>query len=213
MKNRLPFLLAFLLIPACAPAQSAGTHTVALTVVYKGDTYSFSQAAEEGRQSSFSGQVSNAGGTARALIFNSTLTGEGNGTFRLQYTLEVGAEGGNGKPPVQLQADVLMLPNRKLLAAEGGDWKVYLKIKARAVKNESRRSAKDCRITANAVLAGLDIPLRLVVSPGTQASYVAYLDAQEFQCSSRKGAKAQKNRCMPAFLCELCGFARDKTGL
>ncbi|MBU2575463.1 MAG: TolC family protein [Elusimicrobia bacterium] len=41
----------------------------------------------------------------------------------------------------------------------------------------------------------------------------AYFNAQEFQCSSRKGAKAQKNRCMPAFLCELCGFARDKTGL
>ena len=183
MKNGCLFLSALLLFLTCAPVKSAGTHTVELTVVYKGETYSFSQAAEEGRESAFSGQVQNEGGTARSLILNSQLTGEGSGDFRLQYTLELGAIGGNGKPPVRLQADLVMASNRKELVAEGSDWKVYLKIKARAVKNEKKYSALDSQITANASAAGLAIPLRLLISPGTQASYSAAIEKKGTQYS------------------------------
>ncbi len=177
MRTGFKFSVLFLFLTlACAPAKSAGPRAVDLTVVYKGETYSFSQAAEEGRQSSFSGQVQNEGGTARSLVLNSTLTGEGSGNFRLQYLLELGAPQGRGKPPVQLQADLIIPPNRKELTAEGADWKVYLKVRDRAVTTKQEPAAKDCRITANAILAGLDLPLKLVVSPGTQASYITHIE-------------------------------------
>ena len=176
MKIRSVLLPAIMMTLAWAPAYCADTHTVDLSVVYKGDTYSFAQAAEEGSQSTFSGQVSNGNGTERSLIFNSMIRREGDGNFRLQYQVELGGPGGKGKPPVQLQADFMLPPNRRVLAAQGGDWKVYLKIKARAVKNVNTPSAKDSRITANAVLTGMPLPLSLIVSPGTQSSYVATIE-------------------------------------
>lgn len=171
------------LLLSCGAAQAAGTRNVELTVIYKGGTYSFTQAAEEGRQDSFSGQVQGEGGAARALIFNSLLAREGSGDYRLQYQVELGDERPGGRPPVQLQADIVLPPNRKELSAEGADWKVYIKVKAQAVKNESKRTASDCRVTANAKIYGLDIPLKLMISPGTQASYAASLQKNGAPCS------------------------------
>jgi hypothetical protein len=157
-------------------AHAAGTRNVELTIIYKGETYSFTQAAEEGRPGAFSGEVQNARGGARALIFNSTLAREGSGDYRLQYQAELGDEKPGGRPPVQVQADIVLPPNRKELTAEGADWKLYLKIKAQAVKDEGRRTAADAQVTANAKVYGLELPLRLMISPGTQATYVAALD-------------------------------------
>jgi hypothetical protein len=174
MGKRLWVLAAALLLPAAARA--AATRNVELTVVYKGAEYSFTQAAEEGRQNGFSGQVQNAAGGERALIFNSLLAREGSGDYRLQYHVELGDEKPGGRPPVQVQADIVVPPNRKELAAEGADWKVYLKVKAQAVKDEGLRTSADSQVTANARVRGLDLPLRLLIAPGTQATYVASLD-------------------------------------
>jgi hypothetical protein len=168
--------LALVLLPACTPVKAAGTRNVALTMVYKGETYSFTQAAEEGRQSTFSGQVRGRNGTARNLIFNSMLSREGSGDYRLQYQAELGAAEDKGRSPVQLQADIVIPPNHGILAAEGADWKVYLKIRAQAVKDTRKRAATDAKVTADASIQGLDLPLRLMISPGTQASYIAELE-------------------------------------
>jgi hypothetical protein len=165
-------------LPALTPAKAAGTRNVELTMIYKGETYSFTQAEEEGRQSTFSGRVQNEGGTARSLSFNSLLTMEGSGEYRLQYMAELGAAQDNGKSPVQLQADIVIPPNRDILAAEGADWKVHIKIKAQAVKNGNKRVATGSRVTADASISGLDMPLRLMISPGTQASYTAVLEKE-----------------------------------
>ena len=159
-----------------ASAECAGTRNIELTVIDKGETYSFIQAAEENRPSSFSGQVRNEGGAARTLSFDPLLDREGSGDYRLQYTVELGAAGNNGSAPVQLQGDIILPPNQKKLAAEGAGWKVYLKIRAQAVKNGNARSPADSLITANASIAGLDFPLRLLASPGTQSSYTSAMN-------------------------------------
>ena len=193
------FLVLFVFIIASLAARAgAQTYFVDITCVYKGDKYFYSQKTVLNKLKTYDGYIKNDAGREREIIFNATLgKRKSESNFLLQYQFELAElKGGslsplkkmsgaksffkqskpkqksNPKPPLQLQADIMIPLNKKLLVGHGNDWKVYIKLRRKGNDKKPEGPIGDYQIISEIFYYGKTFPIKLVGKQGSQMSYV-----------------------------------------
>lgn len=165
-----------LIFLAAGPA-AAQEWTVTMKAVEGKVTYSRSQESPLGKQADYSGKAKVRGpGQARGLIFNTYLSEEAEGLFRLDYQAEVGGYKG-GRPPFQAQGKVRLKPGRPVVAAEVGGWKLVLELNGEAEGPAPRQGTLEARLKCR----GASYPANFAYLPNEQYGAVTYTGSGDYE--------------------------------
>lgn len=164
----LAWLAVFLAAALAAAPAGAETYLLKMTAVKGKVSYSYSKKYEAGKQNNFSGKMKTSKGPGREILFHSLLGRGEKGLFSLDYQFELSG-GVKGRPPLQLQSRVSLPKGRKILAATAGGWKYYLEL---AGKGAKPADTGDYQLVAAFGCGGVNFPVKIVVTPGSQANMI-----------------------------------------
>lgn len=166
--------LAALLLSLPFAAASA-QYRLEAEAVYKGETWRHALSARPGEQYSHAGMKKSSRGGSRHMIVHARFYKKG-GATRLQYMFELGDRRASGfgakvRPPFKVASEVGLAPGKRILAAAGADWKLYLTLSG---EGDAPAAPANLFLDLKLDMGGASMPLRIAVAPGTQANSVVY---------------------------------------
>lgn len=196
------FILFVFITVGLAVHANAQAYYVDIICVYEGEKFVYSQKAILNKQSTYAGVITGDNDDNRKIIFNALLVKRGKNKFLLQYQFELAGlksedsprvkmknantffkqsrvkrmNNLSQKPPFQLQADIMMPLNKKLLAGYGNGCKFYIKLRQKGNNEKPKGTVGDYQIISEFLYEGNSFPVKVVVNPGTQSNYIAYMN-------------------------------------